>query len=195
MNKTVFSKISKIAKQFDSKENRIQRQNGQYSYKTSNFTEISKLKKRPAHSVLIVDDNIEMCLMFKYFLYKKGFGVDTAGTGQDALKKLRNRFFNIVLLAGMERIELVPYFKEMYPDIGVIIIADCLETINAINLLNNEASYYLTKPVNLGKIADKVKEIIQKQRLAVIRNKLLEIGPLDLISLERNYKEKNRAYV
>ncbi|MDD2891155.1 MAG: response regulator [bacterium] len=199
MNKMVFSKISKIAKQFDSKENKIQSQNGQYSYRTSNLTEISKLKKRPAHSVLIVDNNIEMCLMFKYFLYKKGFGIDTAGTGQEALRKLRNRVFNVVLLdiklPGIEGVELVPYLKEIYPDIGVIIIADCLETINAINLLNNEASYYLTKPVNFGEIADKVKEIIQKQRLTVIRNKLLEISHLDLIKLEGNYKEKNRAYV
>jgi DNA-binding NtrC family response regulator len=154
-----------------------------------------KPEKRHGSSILIVDDNIEICLMFKYFFYKKGFGIATAGTEQEALRKLQNRFFNVVLLAGIERIELVPYFKGMYPDMGVIIITECPTTINAINALKNEVSCCLTKSVNFGEILDKVKEIIQKQRLAIIRNKLLEIGQPELINFGQDMQLQGKQEI
>jgi ActR/RegA family two-component response regulator len=199
INKMIYSKInskaSKTTRQLDSKENRILQQNGQYFCKMFHPTESSNLKRSPDNSVLIVDNNIEMCIMFKYFFYKKGFGIDTVGTGQGALRKLRNRFFNVILLAGIEGIELVPYFKEMYPDVGIIIITDCLATINAINTLDNELSCYLTKPVNFGEVLDKVKEIIQKQRLAIIRNKLLEISQLELINFGQDIQLQRKEEI
>ncbi|MDD5529152.1 MAG: response regulator [bacterium] len=195
MNKMVCSKINskifKTTKQLDFKDNRIIQQSGQYFCKMSHSTENFNFKRSPDNSVLIVDDNIEMCLMFKYFLYKKGFGIDTVGTGKEALRKLRYRFFNVILLAGIEGLELVPYFKEMHPDVGIIIITDCPATTSVINTLSNKVSCYLTKPVNFGEVSDKVKEIIQKQRLSIIRNKLLEISQLREINFETN----RRVYV
>jgi len=49
-------------------------------------------------SVLAVDDEEDVLELVRYNFHKEGFKVDTAATGEDALKKARANLPNVILL-------------------------------------------------------------------------------------------------
>ena len=75
-------------------------------------------------SILIVDDDENACRSLRLIFEKKGYETETAGTGREAIEKVRRRFFNLALLdirlPDMEGIELLAPLKAMYPDICLL---------------------------------------------------------------------------
>jgi DNA-binding NtrC family response regulator len=48
--------------------------------------------------ILVVDDDVHILRVFKGILEKKGYAVETAETGTDALKKLKKAKFNVCIV-------------------------------------------------------------------------------------------------
>ncbi len=49
-------------------------------------------------NILIVDDNIGLAEALALIFDKKGFGTATAKDGNEAVKKVKNKFFNIIII-------------------------------------------------------------------------------------------------
>jgi len=93
------------------------------------------------------------------------------------LKRAQERFFNLTLLdiklPDMEGVELIALLKEMHPDMAVIMITGYASLETAIQALNNGASAYITKPLNMDDVLATVREALDKQRL-IIQKRLVE---------------------
>jgi PAS domain S-box-containing protein len=140
-------------------------------------------------SVLIVDDDENACRSLRLIFEKKGYETETAGTGREAIEKARRRFFNLALLdirlPDMEGIELLAPLKAMYPDIALIIITGYASLETAVRALNEGASAYITKPLNMDEVLATVREALEKQRLVIENRRLIQQAQRELAERKR----------
>jgi two-component system NtrC family sensor kinase len=120
-------------------------------------------------SILIVDDNKSICRSLTLFFEEKGYETETAGTAKEGLEKAQGRFFNLTLLdirlPDIEGIELLAPLKEMHPDMMVIMITAYGSLKTAVRALNEGASRYIIKPLNMDEVLATIREALEKQRL------------------------------
>jgi two-component system response regulator RegA len=113
-------------------------------------------------SILIVDDDESICKSLALILDKKGYQTETAATGEEALAKAKERFFSFALLdirlPDMEGVDLLKPLQKIHPEIVMFIITGYASLKTAIRALNEGASGYLTKPVDVDDLLAKIKD-------------------------------------
>jgi diguanylate cyclase (GGDEF)-like protein/PAS domain S-box-containing protein len=139
--------------------------------------------------ILIIDDNESMCRSLRLIFKKKGYETETAGTGREAIEKVQGRFFNMALLdiklPDMEGTELLAPLKETHPDMVVILVTGYASLKTAMQALNNGASGYITKPLNMDEVLAKVRDVLEKQRLVMENRRLLQEVQRELAERKR----------
>ncbi len=117
--------------------------------------------------ILIVDDDEAVTKTISIMLEDAGCLVDTAKTGEEAVKKSETNFYNLALLdirlPDMEGTELLTRMKETTPKGIKIIVTGYPSMENAIEAVNKGADGYIIKPVNMEELLAKVKEYLKKQ--------------------------------
>jgi DNA-binding NtrC family response regulator len=107
---------------------------------------------------------------FAAILVEKGYAVDTAENGKEAIKKSNKNFYNAALidirLPDMEGTELLMAMKETTPKMVKIIITGYPAVQNAIEAVNKGADAYVLKPPNMKELLNMIKEHLQKQEEA-----------------------------
>lgn len=111
--------------------------------------------------MLIVDDENEICEFLQEFFEDKGYTVDTAPTGDAALRIVREKRPDILLLdimmPGKSGLETLKEAKKILPTIKVIMVS-ALETTDKIETaLRLGADNYITKPLSLEYLESEVK--------------------------------------
>ncbi|MEJ2660797.1 MAG: sigma-54 dependent transcriptional regulator [Desulfobacteraceae bacterium] len=100
--------------------------------------------------VLVVDDEETICVALSAWLTKEGYHVETAGSGQEALDLLSQKFFDLYLLdikmPGMSGMELLASIRELQTDATVIMITAHGSIQTAVEAMKRGASDYLCKP-------------------------------------------------
>ena len=73
------------------------------------------------HRILIVDDEPEYCNMVRQFLDKLGYSCEIATSALEALHKLREKRFDLVIsdihMSGMNGLALAREAKQEFPDL------------------------------------------------------------------------------
>ena len=127
-------------------------------------------------SILIVDDDESTCKTLAFIFNKKGYEVETVGTGHDALEKAKGRFFNLALLdiklPDIEGIELLVPLKKIHPDMETMMITAYSSVETVIKALNKGASAYITKPLNIDEILIKIRNTLEKQHLITEKRRI-----------------------
>ena len=148
-------------------------------------------------SILIVDDDPGTCRMLALMFGKNGYETEIAGTGQEAREKAQQRFFNLTLLdiklPDMEGVELIASLKEMHPDTVVIMVTGYASLENAVRALNEGASAYLTKPLDMDRVFTIVKEALEKQHLVIENRRLYQVAQQELAERKQAEKELKRS--
>jgi len=133
--------------------------------------------------ILWVDDEIELLRPHIRYLAERGYKVDTATNGEDAIEMVRDSGFDLVFLdemmAGMGGLRTLGEIKELRPSLPVIMI-----TKNEAESLMEEAigekiSDYLTKPVNPSQVLMACKKILERKKItsaAVSRDYIQEFN-------------------
>src|SRR5204863_9063313 len=89
--------------------------------------------------VLIVEDDQEIRTLLVEILEQASFEVDSASEGLDALEKLKQTVYDIVLtdlrLPGMEGEEIVCQARTRYPDLIIIVITGHGDITSAVNVM------------------------------------------------------------
>lgn len=120
-------------------------------------------------SILIVDDDEVTRKSLSLILGKKGYETEAAGTGQEALEKAQERFFNVALLdlklPDMEGTELLASLKKMHPDVAVLMITGYASLESAVHSSLEGALAYIAKPLSLNSVLTAVRKALEKQRL------------------------------
>jgi two-component system NtrC family sensor kinase len=152
-----------------------------------------KTKINDKESILIIDDDESICRHLTLFFEKKGYETETAGTGRKALEKAQERFFNLALLdirlPDIEGIELLAPLKEMHPDMMVIMITAYGSLETAVRALNEGASRYIIKPLNIDEVLATIREALEKQRLVFEKRQAEEELKEVLKKIERAKQE------
>jgi diguanylate cyclase (GGDEF)-like protein len=120
-------------------------------------------------TVLLVDDDPLTATMLAQFLRGMGCMVDSAEDGEEAVKKVAQTQFDLVLLdlvlpgmSGSETFEIIKGFDE---DIPIIISTAYGSLENAIEFLKNGAADYLPKPIHFEEFKFRVNRALEERRL------------------------------
>ena len=116
--------------------------------------------------ILVIDDDVDMCLLLKRFLTKNGFEVSLAHSGKKALEDLENAEPDLVLcdfrLEDIDGKELLVKIKEKYPRTPVIIVTGYSDIKIAVDVMKLGAYDYVTKPLFPDEILLSIKNALKK---------------------------------
>ncbi|MDA8387576.1 MAG: response regulator transcription factor [Nitrospiraceae bacterium] len=143
--------------------------------------------------ILIVEDEPDIRELIKYNLVKQGFEADIAGSGTEALEKIRLGQYDLILLdlmlPGIDGIDLCRMLKSdaALSGIPVIILTARSEEIDMLLGLELGADDYVTKPFSPRELVARVKAVLRRCSARAGRQteeKLIKAGPL-VIDTER----------
>jgi len=119
--------------------------------------------------ILWVDDEIDILRAHIIFLEEKGYDVETANNGLDAIEKVKGNFYDIIFLdenmPGMTGLETLNQIKIFSPNVPVVMITKSEEENIMDEAIGAKISDYLIKPVNPKQILLSIKKNTDKQRL------------------------------
>ena len=140
-------------------------------------------------SILVVDDDVNICKTLSMILEKKGYSVDTAQTGGNGLEMAKEKDFNLafldIKLPDMVGVELLKPLKSIHPDIVLIMVTAFASVDTAVQALNEGASSYITKPMDMERVLARVEEALEKQRLIIENRRLFYEVQLELTERKR----------
>jgi PAS domain S-box-containing protein len=147
--------------------------------------------------VLVVDDDADNVRILETFLKSSGYKTDHAYTGQEALEKINEIDFDLILLDVMlpdttgyqicEKLKSTPQFR----DIPITVVTALDKQDDKLKFLNMGAEDFLSKPIDEKELLVKVKkQILAKQILDKTRREKRELKSLSNI-LSINYYEKD----
>ena len=120
-------------------------------------------------SLLWVDDEIEMLRPHILFLEKKGYEIDTATNGADAIDLCRESSFDLILLdenmPGLSGLETLMQLKELTPNVPVVMVTKNEEEDLMEQAIGSKIADYLIKPVNPNQILLTLKKNIHAKEL------------------------------
>jgi DNA-binding NtrC family response regulator len=138
-------------------------------------------------SILVVEDEEAQRSLLEGLLTKEGYIARAAGDGKTALDTFRNDTFEIVLLdyklPDTDGLTLLKAFKEMNPEVEVIMITAFGSIENAVTALKAGAFEYLTKPIDLDDLLFKIKKVEERRHL-VHENMILKEALKDRLKSE-----------
>ena len=121
-------------------------------------------------SILIVDDDKTVLLVFKEILASQGYSVDTAEMGTEAIEKSKTKYYNLALLdirlPDMSGTELLTKMHEARPKMVKIMVTGYSSLDYAIEAANKGADAFLTKPVKPDSLLKVVEEKLKEQEEA-----------------------------
>jgi CheY-like chemotaxis protein len=120
--------------------------------------------------ILWVDDEIDLLRAHVRLLEEKGYSVDIATNGEDAVEMAREKGYDLVFLdemmPGMGGLQTLSKMKDMQPNLPIVMV-----TKNEAESLMEEAiggkiSDYLTKPVNPSQVLLACKKILEGRKIS-----------------------------
>ncbi len=136
--------------------------------------------------ILWVDDEIDLLKPYTIFLADKGYSVETANNGQDAIDLCRENTYDIIFLdenmPGLNGLETLAHISEIRPNTPVVMITKSEEENIMDMAIGNKMADYLIKPVNPNQILLTLKkhlhkrEIISEQTTVNYRQEFAQIG-------------------
>ena len=116
------------------------------------------------NKVLILDDNVDLCLVITRFLSKNGYDAEAAHSGKSGLSMFKKTGHDLVLcdyrLGDMEGKDVLHQIKEHKPETIVLMITGYSDIQTAVNVIRMGAFDYLIKP------------LVTDELLSIIRNAL-----------------------
>ena len=113
-----------------------------------------------AKRVLIIDDDIDLCLLLSRFLNKNGFETATAHSGAKGIALYDPANFDVVIadyrLDDMDGIKLIKGLKAKDPHVAILVITGYSDIKTAVEVIKLGAFDYITKPL----IPDEVLSIL-----------------------------------
>ncbi len=119
--------------------------------------------------ILIVDDELSVRNSLYKWFKEDGYRVETAADAKEALKKLEENPWDIILLdikmPGMNGLELQERIREIDPTIVVIMITAYASVDTAVQALKAGAFDYITKPFDPDDLEHLIRNAIEKRQL------------------------------
>jgi len=170
--------------------------------------------------ILLVEDEKSIVTLIKYNLEKEGFKVFCSETGEDALKIIKEKIPDLVILdwmlpdtSGIDVCRQIKIEKKL-KNIPVLILTAKGEPDDKIKGLEVGADDYVTKPFNNKELLLRVKSLIKRSKPSLLEdlgifkdlkidritkkvfreNKEIKLGPIEYKLLDFLIKSPQRVY-
>ncbi len=126
----------------------------------------TELRKKPADlpRILIVDDDPGQRSLLNSFLGRQGFEIVTAGSGQEALEKLRAGRFDMMIsdvrMPGLSGLETLRLARKENATLPVLLVTAFTDVRDAVAAMRDGAVNYLAKPIDLDELLATVRQAI-----------------------------------
>lgn len=138
--------------------------------------------------ILVADDEESMRWVLSKALKKKGFSVDLAKDGDEALKMIHGTSYDLAILdikmPGLSGLDLLDRIRELKNELLVVIMTAEASMKNAVEAMKRGAYDYITKPFDLD-VIDAIIEKIDKAREMTSQVSLLKEELKDRYQLEK----------
>lgn len=127
-------------------------------------TEYKRTTSKYSQSILIIDDQIEICSVVKEMLSKIVEGkIETCTKGKDALNLIKNNNYDIVItdiaMPDINGIELIKFIKKSKPGTQVIAMTGWTGFIDKEK--ENEPDYILSKPFTMEDLESGISKVYE----------------------------------
>lgn len=141
------------------------------------------------HRILVADDEESMRWVLSKALRKKGYSVDLAADGGQALRQVREQSYDLVIvdikMPGMSGLEFLDKARELRPDLLVVVMTAEASMKNAVEAMKRGAYDYITKPFDL-EVIDAIIEKVSRARDVSNQVTLLKQELKDRYQVEKN---------
>jgi len=128
--------------------------------------------------LLIVDDEKAMRLALKGLLAKEGYEVDTAETGEQALRAIEAGSFHVVItdlsMKDVDGMDVLEHTRRIDPDTAVVMITAYGSEKIAVAAMKRGAADYLPKPFDNDELRVLVRRVMDNALLKRDHRRLLE---------------------
>jgi len=138
--------------------------------------------ERKSFRILVVDDELIVRDSIREWLMEEGFDADMANSGQEALSRLGESPFQLMLLdikmPGMDGVEVLKKTKEIAPEVNVVMMTAYATVETAIEAMKTGALEYLIKPFEI----DVLMPMVEKRFAAFMaaRDEKIRVGAIVL---------------
>ncbi len=119
--------------------------------------------------ILLVDDQDTIRFFLEKTLRQEGYEAVTARTGAEAIEKAREVVPDLVLLdlklPDMDGLEVLRRIKEVFPEIGVVMITAFGDIETAVTAMKHGAFDFVSKPINLEQLLMVIRKGLDSERL------------------------------
>lgn len=142
-------------------------------------------------NILVVDDETDIAELVSYNLKKEGFLIDLAHDGEEALRKVRDNKYDLLILdlmlPGIQGIELCRLIRNNPKSsaIPIIMLTAKSEEFDKILGLEMGADDYITKPFSTRELTARVRAILRRavppeKTERPVSAKILKIGDIEI---------------
>ncbi len=120
--------------------------------------------------ILIVDDEPSMLEFLEIMLKKEGYAVSTAKSGEEAIARLGQEPFDLVVtdiqMPEVTGLDVLRRAKDVAPDAAVIMITAFASAETAVEAMKEGAYDYITKPFKVDEIKLVIKNALERRNLS-----------------------------
>ncbi len=126
------------------------------------------MTKTSPNKILVVDDEGINLKNICHVLAKEGYNTEPANSGSEAIKKLRESSFDLVItdlkMGDIDGFQVMETTKQLQPDTEVIIITGYATINSAVEAMAKGAFYYIPKPLKLQQLKEIAHSALEKSR-------------------------------
>ncbi len=122
-----------------------------------------------AAKILVIDDEDSMCNFMEIMLAKEGYQVNSATSGKDGIRLLKEQNYDLVIadlnmpeMSGLDVLREVKSFKQNQ---DLIVMTAYASVDTAIEAMKQGAADYITKPFKVDEIKLAIEKSIDRKRL------------------------------
>src|SRR6201996_7679960 len=120
-------------------------------------------------NILIIDDEKAIRKTLSEILSYEGYKLDEAGDGEEGLKKVKEKEYDVILcdikMPKLDGIEFLEKVKDINPDIPVIMISGHGTIETAVEAVKKGAYDYISKPPDLNRLLITIRNAMDKKSL------------------------------
>ena len=157
---------------------------------------MNDLAPQPAQNILVVDDEQAICDILSEALEHMGHRVETAKDGVEAIKKIEEGDFSIVItdmmMPRMDGMELIEYLVENRRGIDIIAITGHTMSYQYTDVIAAGAADFIAKPFTINELEAKLKRIFRERHLLEELERLAIKDPLTGLYNRRLFEKTAR---
>jgi DNA-binding response OmpR family regulator len=145
-------------------------------------------------SILLIDDDMELCSILRGYLARYGFDVSTEHSGDAGLRRAQNSEFALILLdvmlPGLDGFEVLRRLRSS-SQVSVLLLTARGEDVDRIVGLELGADDYLPKPFNPRELLARIRAILRRSTLSSSESSTIKRLAVDGLELDTGARNAN----